>query len=525
MSSRAVTLPGLPAFNAGDYHYVIDDVEGWDNGAGISAHLVANGGGDGAVGVGVWTSPERYITVKGSIEVEDRAQIETVRRQLLAAFPFRTSEAVLRRATEPRQWVTEYVPETVPEGAEATAYTTNLIAQPSAEYGVDRWSVYAGTVAQATGFAAVGQASFKLTAAGTDINAILYNAADRIPVTPGVTYTVTARFRAATTARACRVDLSWRTEADTGLASSAGYLVGTSVRDDVDGWTTITTTSVAPAGAEYLVAYCGVFDSPAAGEVHYVDAVIATEGAVQPAYFDGDTPDDTRYHYEWTGEPGASPSRRGRMVRKVNVVTSPELIMFARRYDVAEIEMTGHIVTFSLPLVAADPWKYGAQTLTGSVGAYTGDSWYRTYQPSTDGSGAPVSPWYRRYVFEAGVWVRRYVQDQPMSARPESVTFTSDGTVVSDRVTVEVSGPLEAGDWYLVNESTGEQMSADVGLIEGQSLLFDCHTKTLTLNGTPVPELFLGDWLTLAPGTSVFRLRTGRASDGYATFTALPAFE
>lgn len=191
--------------------------------------------------------------------------------------------------------------------------------------------------------------------------------------------------------------------------------------------------------------------------------------------------------------------------------------MFVRLYDRRSITQLDDRLTFSLPLVAPDPYKYAVAPLGGDMGAFVSQQWYREYR---DAAGV----WVREYANTGGVWSRSYQQAVPDGPYPTSLTLQSPGDATSRRVTVTVHGPLSAGEWTLRNESTGEQMWVDLSVIEGQELVLDTAARSARLNGEDVGHLVFGDFLTLAPGDNLFRLATGSASDAYATVSALPAY-
>ncbi|HEU5032692.1 MAG TPA: hypothetical protein VFV01_47770 [Spirillospora sp.] len=194
--------------------------------------------------------------------------------------------------------------------------------------------------------------------------------------------------------------------------------------------------------------------------------------------------------------------------------------MFVYRADQATVQWANGLwVAYTLPLVAADPFKYPVEPVVGVCGVFLGQSWFREYAADAPADTA------RAYRLAGGRWVRTYAQNQPIGL-PDSVQLLSDGDVTSERVTVTVTGPLDAGDWYLTNLVTGEQLYADLSLVAGQNLVFDCYEQTAFLNGTEdVTTLAFGDWLTLPPGASTFQLVAGTDSDASATFSALPASE
>jgi hypothetical protein len=191
---------------------------------------------------------------------------------------------------------------------------------------------------------------------------------------------------------------------------------------------------------------------------------------------------------------------------------------FVRRYDKPEI-LLGARVDFTVPLVAADPYKYGTVLVGGNMGVWTGQRWYRTY-------GHPATPWTRVYLNDGtGRWVRTYVQAADVGAYPSSVTVNSASTVTSRRVVARITGPLTAGQWWIVNEATGRRMWVNITLSGTQQLVVDTVNLTAVVGGSDVSHLVYGDWLTLEPGPNLYRLISGSQSSAWASIEALEAFE
>jgi hypothetical protein len=188
--------------------------------------------------------------------------------------------------------------------------------------------------------------------------------------------------------------------------------------------------------------------------------------------------------------------------------------VFVRAYDRPSMEPLNAILSFTFPLVAPDPFKYGLEPLVGDVGVFTGQSWYRTY--STTGT--------RTYTLSGSRWVRTYERSVPSGPFPMSLALTNPGDATSRRVSVAVTGPLAVGDWWLWNEATGERMWVDVSVQADQELVLDMAARTARLNGSPVDHLVHGEWLSFVPGANVFRLVSGSASAAFASVSALPAY-
>jgi len=193
-----------------------------------------------------------------------------------------------------------------------------------------------------------------------------------------------------------------------------------------------------------------------------------------------------------------------------------DLQIFVRRSGKPDISLQS-MIQFTFPLVALDPLKYALTPLTGTMGVWTGEDWYLSLATS---SGA----WYVQMV-NAGGWSVSLVQDVPDGPYPISLSLDSDGDTSSQRVTASITGPLDAGDWFLWSETTGAQLWAEVGITADQTLILDSFSKTATLSGQDVTYLTYGDWLTLEPGSNSFRLVAGTDSDAFCALTALEAYE
>lgn len=194
----------------------------------------------------------------------------------------------------------------------------------------------------------------------------------------------------------------------------------------------------------------------------------------------------------------------------------PDMQAFVRLYDKPDFVRNELLMQFTLPLLQADPFKYGLVPLVGSVGVYTGQTWYETYsQPSTT--------WVETYSGSGGTWWETFQQAIATGPYPDGLTLTSTGDAASRRGTITVTGPLTLGDWWLLNEATGDRLWADVALDVGQAMTFDCHTELATIAGADITSLVGGDWLTLEPGGNLYRLVAGSQSNAFATYSFLEA--
>jgi hypothetical protein len=201
-------------------------------------------------------------------------------------------------------------------------------------------------------------------------------------------------------------------------------------------------------------------------------------------------------------------------------IDEPDLIAYVRRYDRAQFVQWPDRMTFVLPLIMLDPYKYGLTALSGSMGAYSGSDWLETFA-LTSGT------WYETFAKVSGVWVETYTKAVSTSPYPDSLTLITDATVSSRRVTVMVAGPLVAGDWYLLQQSAdNRRMWVEVAVAAGQTVVIDCLNETATLAGSDVSHLLFGDMFTLEPGSNAYRLVTNTPNAAaYALVSGLPAYE
>lgn len=197
-----------------------------------------------------------------------------------------------------------------------------------------------------------------------------------------------------------------------------------------------------------------------------------------------------------------------------------ELQVFVRVYDRRTITALGNVLTFSLPLVSPDPYKYGVVALTAEAGGFEPEDWFRIY---ADNAGN----WYRTYAADGAVHYRSYIEDEadPAVSLPSSAVITSPGDAISQRVSMTVQGPLTIGEWYIERDDDGSRIWVDTSLAPGQSLVLDTAERTALLNGSPVDHLVYGDFQTLRPGLNSWRLVVAASGAGSSmNVSALPAY-
>lgn len=165
---------------------------------------------------------------------------------------------------------------------------------------------------------------------------------------------------------------------------------------------------------------------------------------------------------------------------------------------------------WSASLIALDPFRYATSPETGSARSFTGDPLYRVYDEVL-----------RARPYDETDFTRNYIG--PLTS--EAAYLPNLGDAPSRRVTIDLRGPVTAGEWQIVNETTGEAIYGDLTLTALQHLEFDTLTQTATLSGQDVTRYIFGDWLTLAPGPNVFRLLSGTLiGNAQITVSALSAW-
>lgn len=99
-----------------------------------------------------------------------------------------------------------------------------------------------------------------------------------VPITGGKLVTAIANFKAAATARPCRVRIAFYNSAGTFI--SGGDIISADVQDSTSGWTQVVTTGLSPVGAAFMAVevQAGTTTLTVANEIHYVDAIAITVG-------------------------------------------------------------------------------------------------------------------------------------------------------------------------------------------------------------------------------------------------------
>lgn len=154
----------------------------------------------------------------------------------------------------------------------------NMLSTNAASLETDTTGWFASvnsTISRSTAQADDGAASLSISANSAGNIAAATSVGNRPKVTPGVTYTALARFRAATVARVIRVDIFYYDASNVVVGSVAGAIT---LSDTTTGWTESKTQLVAPAGADMIGVQTTILSAAGAGEVHYIDKIAIAPG-------------------------------------------------------------------------------------------------------------------------------------------------------------------------------------------------------------------------------------------------------
>jgi hypothetical protein len=160
-------------------------------------------------------------------------------------------------------------------------YDNILSGQDSTLSASASWTWVAGantTISQSSAQVDTGsQFSLKMVAT-TAGNISATTATTAYAVSPSATYTVQAAFRAATTARACTVGVSWYSVGGSLLSTNTSG----SVNDSTSAWVIATENVTAPASASYAKVTVTVTSSAGSADFHYVGNIGLSPGSSTP---------------------------------------------------------------------------------------------------------------------------------------------------------------------------------------------------------------------------------------------------
>lgn len=188
---------------------------------------------------------------------------------------------------------------------------TNLMPNPSFEINTTGWASVGVSMVRDTAQAYVGSASLKTTTAA--FNGAQYAAtptgASGMPVTPGVSYTLSARIKHAVMpvsgSNGHHITMEF-------YNASGGYVAspwGSAQYPATTDWVQDSFTVTAPATAAYATVYLGNYNDSGSATVVWFDAVMFERASSAGTYFDGSTADTATAVHDWTGTPHASASR------------------------------------------------------------------------------------------------------------------------------------------------------------------------------------------------------------------------
>lgn len=133
-------------------------------------------------------------------------------------------------------------------------------------------------------------------------------------------------------------------------------------------------------------------------------------------------------------------------------------------------------------LMAEDPLKYAVGTEYGTAGVAG---------VSDEGIAYPV------------VYPLVYSTED---SEDGSAGIQNEGNAPSGHIQATILGPLVRGAWRLRNDTNDGEISFDVGLALGDTLLIDFETELAYLNGYPVSAALIGSFWKIDPGTNSIRL-------------------
>lgn len=140
-------------------------------------------------------------------------------------------------------------------------------------------------------------------------------------------------------------------------------------------------------------------------------------------------------------------------------------------------------LSFNLSMVATDPFRYSVNDAPIIIGISTPDESGREY-PRT----YPL-----QYIGVVG------------GGGNLGENFQNLGNANSYPIS-RVTGPLTAGGWQIINETTGQRLTFNISLTVEQTLEVNHANHTLKMNGYPTIVPAEGDWWALVPGNNFIRL-------------------
>lgn len=162
----------------------------------------------------------------------------------------------------------------------------------------------------------------------------------------------------------------------------------------------------------------------------------------------------------------------------------PKQMTFRRASKIEYIQDLPVGIRFVTTLAAVDPFKYSTDETVVTTGISTPDESGRVYPR---------------------VYPLVYTAVAGADTGNLGVNFFNAGNASSYPISV-VQGPLSAGGWQIVNDTTGQRLTFDVSLADGQTLTIDHANHLLLFNGYPYVARAEGEWWPLIPGDNFVRL-------------------
>lgn len=182
----------------------------------------------------------------------------------------------------------------------------------------------------------------------------------------------------------------------------------------------------------------------------------------------------------------------------------PKYVWYRRSDSFAtDWQAVPHGFRWETTLVCKDPRKYSVDQQVGTAG---------TAGASETGTDFPIT---FPFTFD------------PISTGADITTvgIYNAGNTPSPSFTAVLTGPLNAGNWRLRNDTTGGELAFEVGISAGDELTLDFRTHTVWLNGFAYNGRQEGDWWELVPGNNSIRLYADFDAATTVTITAESAWE
>lgn len=283
------------------------------------------------------------------------------------------------------------------------------------------------------------------------------------------------------------VVISWR--------DSGGTQISTSTSDGVlvspDGLTRLTVSGYAPSNA--AVALIRAIDVEGAGhslwkggESFYADGMMITMGDLYP-YFDGSTPDDASFTYDWTGAVGLSTSVRENADQQgVDLLVDPDCPPLPTPpappvVDSGCIEEVGiwRRYWFSVPASEVQAWRTMVTTIELRTGLFPARQVRIRVRPN------PFD--YNTNELEESDWC----SEQIVSYMPAGTTLTLDGLM--ERVWAEVQGSNPVAADHLLYGTGGvpatwPELSCSIGYFISLDVPLDAPESNLDIGVSLTPR-------------------------------------